>query len=238
MNDLTNVTRDAFMRLYKSRGIDTVDAKIKSILKDCETGTADVRDRGTIKGELSEVALECHLLYWMERLNYILTVKGLCIKAVDSRATAEIDILMATPCRVYLFECKSFKGKKTLTQECYLKGRSSEKDVYDQSKYHLQVLEPYIGKYRYPSSSKISPYQLILFELSTDDIDDKREEKWKRNIPLLTIDTIDAWLLNEFNKRTEVRWDLQGLANELQELNSSSEETFKFHMAKIMNRKK
>ena len=52
MNDLTNVTRDAFMRLYKSRGIDAVDAKIKSILKDCETGTADVHDRGTIKGDL------------------------------------------------------------------------------------------------------------------------------------------------------------------------------------------
>ena len=238
MNDLTTTTRTAFMALYESKGIDAVDAKIKSMLSACENGSAAVRDRSTIKGELSEVALECHLRYWMERLSYILTVKGLCIKSIDSRATAEIDVMMATPCRIYLFECKSFKGKKVLSKECYLKGGSSEKDVYDQSKYHLQILEPHIGQFRYPSSSKVSPYQLILFELSTDDIDDRREDKWKKNIPLLTLDTIDEWLLTELGKRTEVRWDLAGLTRKLKELNVNSESMFKFHMSKIMNRKK
>lgn len=226
------------MNLLYTKGIDRVDSKIKDLLLQCENGSAAVRDRSTIKGELSEIALECHLLYWVERLEHLVTVKSLCIKSQTSNATAEIDILLASPCRVYLFECKSFKGKKTLSKECFLQGGSSSKDVYEQSRYHLQILEQHISQYRYPSNSKVSPYQLILFELSSDEIKDVREDKWQKNIPLLTMNSLDSWLLHELKCQHEVRWDISGLTRKLKELDESSAKMFKFHMAKITHRKK
>lgn len=237
MGDLTETTRNAILTLYEHKGIDAADKKIKELLRQCESGNASVGDRSTIKGELSEMALECHLRYWTDRIKYLAVVKGLCIKSTISSATAEIDVLLASPCRVYLFECKSFKGKKTLTKECYLAGSSSSKDVFYQSKYHLQILEQHLADYHYPTESKISPYQLLLFELSSDSVDDQRDSKWKRNIPLLTLDTIDAWLLEEFQSNTLVQWDFIRLSKKLCDLNLTSKQMFKFHMAKITHRK-
>lgn len=238
MKDLNNVTRDALMNLMYSKGIDATDRKIKDLILQCENSKGNTRDRSTIKGELSEVALECHLLYWMERLRYLAVVKSLCVKSQFSNATAEIDIMLVTPCRVYLFECKSFKGAKTLTKECFLQGGSSSKDVYEQSKYHLEILEQYLRKFRFASASKVSPYQLILFELSSDGIRDMREDKWRRNIPVLTMDTFDKWLLTELQTRQEVQWDFAPLVEEITRLNESSSQMFKYHMAKIYNRRK
>lgn len=238
LKDLNNITRDALIRLMQTKGIDAADQKIKELILQCENNKGDTRDRSTIKGELSEVALECHLLYWMERLQYLAVVKSLCIKSQVSNATAEIDIMLVTPCRVYLFECKSFKGSKTLTKECYLQGGSSSKDVYEQSKYHLQILEQYFGRFRFPSTAKVSPYQLILFELSSDDVQDLREPKWRKNIPVLTMNTLDEWLLTELKARQEVQWNYAPLVEEIAQLNEHSSQMFKYHMAKIYNRKK
>lgn len=239
MHELNQMTRKAVFDVFEHSGIEAADAKIKDLLIQCEQGSSavSVRDRSTIKGELSEISLECHILFWMQHIKQLIAAKGLCMKSMVSNATAEIDMLLATPCRVYLFECKSFKGKKTLSKECFLQGTSSSKDVYEQSRYHLKVLEQHISEFRIPSQSKLSPYQLILFELSSDGIIDTREEKWKKNIPVLTADTFDAWLVNEFRQTTEVRWDLVGLSKKLRELDSKSAQMFKYHMTKIMNRK-
>ncbi len=68
--------------------------------------------------------------------------------------------------------------------------------------------------------------------------DDRRDSKWKKNIPLLTIDNFDEWLLKEFSRPTPVQWDFNRVMDKLTELEKSSDRMFKFHMAKIMGRKK
>lgn len=236
MSNLNEITRRAVLDLYYRKGIRAADAKIKELLVQCETQKGNTRERSTIKGELSEIALECHLLWWMQRSRYMMLVKSLCVKSLTSNATAETDLLLATPCKVYMFECKSFKGRKMLTKECYLKGESSEKDVFDQSKYHMEIMEQHLHDCHI-SSSKIAPYQLILFELSSEGIDDQRDDKWKRGIPLLTLDTIDAWFQKQFSQQHPVLWDFTRLTEKLRKLDETSDAMFKFHLKKIFNRR-
>ncbi len=143
---------------------------------------------------------------------------------------------IASPCRIYQFECKSFKGDKVLSKECYLKGKSSEKDVYEQSRYHLRILNEHIGDCHYPGTYKVKPYKLILFELSTTGISDERTEQWKRTIPLLTMNNLDTWIAEELQRSSEVQWDYGKLLKILADLDSKSEAMFKFHMQKIINR--
>ena len=237
MSDLKDITRKAVLNIYETKGLQAADAKISDLLVQCETWKDNTRDRSTIKGELSEIYLEYHLRWWMQYMKHMILVKGLCIKSVASKATAEIDILAGTPGRVYLFECKSFKGKKTVTKECFLQGEASSKDVYDQSKYHLELLDQHIADCRFVRTSKVPPYKLILFELSTDEADDQREDKWKKAIPLLTPNNFDKWFLNEFSKTQKVLWDYDSLKTRLAVLNADSEAMFKFHMKKINSRK-
>lgn len=238
MSSLNNLTHDVLMNLYFKKGIKAADAKVRQLLEQCETTSKDnIHDRGVIKGELSEVYLEYHLLWWMSHAQCLTTVKSLCMKSKESNATAEIDILLASPCRIYLFECKSFKGDKTLTKECFLKGKSSEKDVYEQSRYHLKILNEHICDCHYPGEYKTKPYKLILFELSTTGIDDQRAEQWKKTIPLLTMDTLDTWIAGELQRNSQVQWNYEKLTQALAELDAKSADMFKFHMHKIMNRR-
>lgn len=237
MKKLNEVTRTAVLNLYQHNGLDAADKKVRELLLQCETQKNNTLERSTIKGELSEIALEYHLLHWFNWSSYMLMIKSLCIKSKTSKATAEIDILLATPCRIYLFECKSFKGSKTLTNECFLQGASSKKDVFDQSKYHLQILEQHLADCRFVKTASPPPYQLILFELSSDDITDMREDKWKRTIPLLTLNTIDDWFKTEFQKGGNIIWNYDTLCKRLLKLNETSEKMFRFHMHKIINRR-
>lgn len=238
MRSLNSITRQAVMHIYETKGIKAADDKVKALLLQCETtGQTSARDRGTIKGELAEIYLEYHLLWWMEHAKNLICIKSLCMKSKESTATAEIDILLASPCKIYLFECKSFSGSKTLTNECFLRGRSSEKDVYDQSKYHLKILNEHIADCHYCGKFKSKPYKLILFELSSDETDDQRTDHWKQNIPLLTMNNLDIWLASELQKASEVQWNFGKLKEILVELNSTSEAMFNFHMKKIISRR-
>jgi hypothetical protein len=237
LSDLKEITRTAVLKIYREKGIKAADAKIMDLLVQCETWKDNTVDRGTIKGELSEIYLECHLMWWMQHTSNMLMLKSLCIKSKTSNATAEIDILAATPSKIYLFECKSFKGPKTLTKECFLQGGASSKDVYEQSKYHLELLEQHLAECRFTLKPKTAPYKLILFELSSDEIDDQREDKWKKWLPLLTPNNFDSWFAKEFSSIYPVLWSYDRLRTQLAVLNSTSEAMFKFHMKKINSRK-
>ena len=236
---LNTVTRNAVMDVFHRKGKFAADEKVRELLRQCESWKDRQQERSTIKGELSEVALEYHLLWWLSQVSPLTCIKSLCMKSKTSDSTAEIDILLASPFKIYLFECKSFKGEKTVTQECFLQGSSSSKDVYKQSKHHLRILEEHISCCRpvLREPIKIAPYQLVLFELSSNDLDDQRSDKWKKAIPALTLDTLDEWLLTEFSKNYCTQWDYEKLVPILKYLDSISEQTFKFHMAKILSRR-
>lgn len=227
-------TRLMLLNLYVKYGLKALDKKAMELIVECENNrqiTPSVR--GIIKGELAEVVVECHIAELIKTIPNIACVKGLCIRS-SWGSTTEIDLLMCTPCRVYLFECKSFSGRKTISDKCFLKGGSSSKDVFGQSAAHLKVLDEHIRPYMQNIGNKgCSPYKFLLFEFSSDDCCDCREEKYKEMIPLLTLKNIDAWLAEELSKTQKVNWDYTKVYETLKRLNISSAETFEQHLKRM-----
>lgn len=229
-------TRKLILAVYEQYGISAAFEKARAILKQCEDTKYPVAKRSAIKGELAEVVLEVFCAHLQKILPQCIISKGLCIyKQGDKRVTTEMDLVLFTPFCTYMFECKSYSGKKTLTDKCFLKSRSS-KDVYGQSRMHLDILWPYISPYmvklpKYPAGNP--PVQMILFELSSGDIDDQREPRYKELFPCLTLDTLLDWAQKEFGRKRVVLYDLARMEPVLRKLDAESAEVFKKHLARL-----
>lgn len=66
-------------------------------------------------------------------------MKSLCIARTDGKeGFTELDLTLFTPNKVYLFECKSYSGKKRLIDEgLMVTDRFAPFNVYKQSIMHL-----------------------------------------------------------------------------------------------------
>lgn len=226
--------RNALLDLYRRDGISAVKPKAKLLIQQCEREKIDYRQRVEIKGELAEVVLECYLAEYQKLIKPSIISKGLCVKNLRNGLTTEMDVTFFTPCRIYMFECKSYSGKKTLTAECTLTNNTTSKDVFGQSKYHMEVLNQYLAQFRLNQAMKgVSPYKLVLFELSSNECEDQRDEHWKKVIPLVTLDTLDSWIGQELNREMKVNWDLYRMLPMLRKLDATSAALFKQHLERL-----
>lgn len=231
-------TRESIMQCYKTYGLKTAATQTMKILKQSETEKIDFRLKTEIKGELSEVILECILLEIQRYIPSSIISKGLCIRDPVTKRTTEMDVTFFTPCKIYMFECKSYSGKKTLTAECTLTNKTTTTDVFSQSKHHMEVLNRYLVPYRLNRDLPgTSPYKLILFELSSVECEDVREDVWKNRIPLLNIDTIYPYLIQDMSTPQKVNWNLNQLVPILQQLDSQSRMLFKEHLNRLGGKK-
>ena len=234
---LATRTRDTIMACYAQYGIDTADKQIRRIIYQAEHSNIPIQAKSEIKGELAEVALEVYLLEIQKYLKNSVLSKGLCIRDVLSGRTTEMDVTLFTPCKIYMFECKSYAGKKILTKECTLAGTHTT-DVFSQSQHHMEVLNQYLSTFRVNRSVKgCSPYKLVLFELSTTDCEDRREDKWKRIVPLITLDTLWEFLCEEFTSTQKINWDFARMLPVISQLDKESPELFKEHMKRMRGTK-
>ncbi|MEG2262779.1 MAG: NERD domain-containing protein [Clostridia bacterium] len=232
--NLKDSTRRAMLECYKYQGLAAVKPKALEIMRQCESNVADFKTRCDIKGELAEVVLECYLMYVQKTIAPSILSKGLCIRNKNNGNTTEMDVCFFTPIRIYMFECKSYSGKKALTKECTLTNKTTSKDVYGQSLHHMTILNQYLTPYRTNVLDKgQSPYRLVLFELSSTECEDKRELKWKKAIPLVTLDNLEQFILNEFSTSAKINWDTPRMLPILQMLDKQSERNFKEHLKRL-----
>ncbi len=227
-------TRATILECYRQYGLARVDEQARKLITQCEHEKLDYRVRSDIKGELAEVVLECHLAEIQKYIPMSVVSKGLCIRDVNTKLTTEMDVTFFTPCRVYMFECKSYSGKKTITKECTLTNSTVSKDVYGQSLHHMQALNRYLVPYRLNRNVKgVGPFKLALFELSTRECSDQRDDVWKSRVPLLTLDNIQEFLVRELTTSNKVNWDIQGMIPLLQQLDAQSALLFKEHLKRL-----
>lgn len=230
---LAKRTRDTIMACYLKYGIEQADKQIRTIIQQAEHSKVPVAARSEIKGELAEVALEVYLLEIQKYLKNSILSKGLCIRDTLSGRTTEMDVTLFTPCKIYMFECKSYAGKKILTKECTLKGANTT-DVFSQSQHHMEVLNQYLSTFRINRSIKGgAPYKLVLFELSTTDCKDCRDERWKRLVPLVTLDTLWDFLCDEFTTSQKINWDFARMLPIINQLDKESPALFREHMNRM-----
>lgn len=234
--DVKNSTRQHVLKQYFAHGIESVIPCALSTIHEIENSKVDWRIRAEMKGELAEVTIECYLREMQKTVITVpsAVVKGLCVKGKRTGTTTEMDVTFFTPCRIYMFECKSYVGQKTITDRCTLTSGNVTTDVHRQSVQHMSFLNDHLDCCRVNRALKgDSPYKLILFELSSTSSVDMRTERDKATIPRITLEELPAWFNTEFNRTMKTNWDMLRVLPILKRLDSLSEQNFKEHLARL-----
>lgn len=170
-----------------------------------------------IRGEICEVVLLVMLEDYIKKNNLEkegwFLCQGLILKDLEnplSNYLTELDITLFTPKKIYLFECKSYKGDKKFIKECtlVLKNRKSNKsfDVYSQHIKHYKALYKYLVKFKYPLETKYKPYKIACFNFSEGVVTDERDSKYQNLFPVL--DESNLYDLFSTYKSEPVQWDI------------------------------
>ena len=220
--------------VYANKGWDSLYNCAWDLMRHCEKNAGEQKYR-QMKGEIAEVVLDCGLREIQESIKPSAVLKGLCIPLRSSKtATNNKSISVVTKYKMYMFECKSYKNRPVVTAECML---GDSMNVYEQSRYHMKALHEYIGRLCV-TNGKSKPYKLILFEMSSDGVDDQRTDENKARIPILNPSNFREYLMNDFKEHgTEEIWDVDGVHKVLLPLASKSDEMFKRHLARMINKK-
>lgn len=226
--------RAKILVIYQSQGLEAAKQACKTLMRQVYTIKDNPDLRNAVKGEICETILECFLIDIQKRCSPSILSKSLCIRNPNTGLTTEMDITFFTPNRIYMFECKSYSGDKIITDECTIKTPFISKDVAGQSKHHMTILNEYLDRFRCNRQIKgPSPYKLVLFEYSNKDIKDTRTNQWKTNIPVITIDTIDSWVEQEFTRETKINWNIPAMIPVLQKLDAQSKQLMREHIRRL-----
>lgn len=219
--------------IYQRKGYEEMVKCSWELMAQCEAKASDMAYR-QMKGEVAEVVLDFGLRELQKFIKPSAVLKGLCIKLRSNlRSTTEMDILFVTSKRIYMFECKSYKNRPKVTEECKL---GSDMDVAGQSKYHLKALHEYIGKLC--DKSKGTPYKFVLFEMSIEGVNDCRTEENKKRIPIYNPNNFIKEIINDYNNASDGVWDVKEVVRVLEPLAEKSNDVFKIHLNRMMHKKK
>lgn len=218
--------------VYKKKGWEGLYQCSWELMYHCEDN-AKFQEYRQMKGEIAEVVLDCGLRELQKVIKPSVVLKGLCIPVRSSKnATTEMDLVFVTERKIYLFECKSYKNKPVITGECML---GDNMDVAGQNKYHLKALHEYIGGIC--KKNRGTPYKLVLFEMSTEGVDDQRTEEMKKRIPVFNSKTFIKGILDDYQNSPEGVWNVKELIEVLEPLADNSGDVFKKHLNRMIHKK-
>lgn len=215
--------------IYNKKGFDVLVEKSWKIMELSENNASQEKYR-QVKGEIAEIVLEYALCEVQKHLTFpSVVLKGLCIPFRTGRnLTTEMDLVFITPYKIYMFECKSYKNRPVITKECLLNGKT---DVYKQHKLHTIALNQYISKYIL--SVKDRPYKCIFFEMSTEGVDDRRDDTWKKAIPVVNPENFVEYMVQSFKTYNKELIDVKGCIQILDKLDKNSDKMFKEHLKRL-----
>ena len=223
--------QSALWTVYQRKGYDVLTQCAWEVMAQCEKKAKEMSYR-QMKGEVAEVVLDCGLRELQQIIKPSIVLKGLCIPIRSTGGTTELDLTFITSRKIFLFECKSYKNKPKVTGECLL---GDNTDVAGQSKFHLKGLHEYIG--RLCNTQNGTPYKFILFEMSTEGVEDLRTPENKKRIPICTPNDFVTYVQNEYNKSNDGVWDVKEVVKVLEPLAKNSDKMFEKHLARMQKKK-
>lgn len=225
--------QNALWAVYKKNGYPALNNCAWELMCYCESNS-DKMEYRQMKGEIAEVVLDFGLRELQKSIKPSIVLKGLCIPMRDKpNNTTEMDVLFVTPKKIYMFECKSYKNRPKVTEECTL---GNDMDIAGQSKYHLKALHQYIG--RLCKKSKDPLYKFIFFEMSTEGVEDLRTDENKKRIPIMNPKNFIIELANDYKESKDDLWDVKEVAKVLEPLAKNSDKVFKVHLNRMIHKRK
>ena len=224
--------QNSLWTVYSKKGWESLYKCAWELMAHCEDNARDMSYR-QMKGEIAEVVLDCGLRELQKVVKPSTVIKGPCIPVRSSKnGTTEMDLLMVTSKKIYMFECKSYKNKPTVTGKCML---GDNMDVAAQSEYHLKALHEYIGGLCNKKAG--TPYKLVLFEMSTEGVDDQRTEENKKKIPILNPETFIKSIIYDYVNSPDNVWDVAEVNKVLEPLADGSGDMFKKHLNRMIHKR-
>lgn len=241
-NDISNFRNNLLLK-FEDMGISKFKDYCIRLISDLEKKRGE--EYNVLRGELAEVLLEAllrDLCDIMEKysIKYELIKNLAMLKRGDNGKlySSEIDVCICTEYRCYLFEVKSYKGKKTLTDECLLHGHS-DMNIYEQSRIHLDFFRHIFDDCRYKFAEGREnigkPFSLLFFEFSSDGVEDLRSNEWKERIKLINYRNFYKFFISEL-ENNQVQWDLNKLRVTLKKLNENRDIIMKYHVDRLKMR--
>lgn len=235
MDEVTSKIRDYILNSYEKNGYEYAFKIAQAYMNDSTNTQRDlgVKDFATtVRGELSEIFLEVCIRDFVAKHKNTFYVKGLCIERKDGKpGFTELDLTLFTSKRIFLFECKSYSGKKRLIDEgTMVTERFAPFDVFKQNRMHLDNFRKHIDSARLKDLTAGKPYSISMFSFNNEDILDLRTEEWKLKFPLNLETTIQDWLEENANPSIEDLWDIKKVYSIVSVLEKSSEANFKKHL--------
>lgn len=236
----TDNFRNNLLLKYEDSGILEFKDYCVSLMKELEKKHGE--EYNVLRGELAEVLLEALLrnlcdIFDEFGIKYEL-IKNLAMLKRGTNGklySSEIDVCLCTEYKCYLFEVKSYKGEKTLTNECLLHG-FKDMNIYEQSRMHLDFFRENFDdcRYKFVEGRKNipKPYKMIFFEFSSDGVKDLRNREWKDRVRLITYLNFHDFFMKELNDKV-VQWDLDKLRVTLKKLNDNREMIMSYHLARL-----
>lgn len=239
MSNIDNFRNNLLLK-YEDSGILEFKNYCISLIKELEKKHGE--EYNVLRGELAEVLLEALLrnlcdIFDEFGIKYEL-IKNLAMLKRGTNGklySSEIDVCLCTEYKCYLFEVKSYKGVKTLTNECLLHG-FKDMNIYEQSRMHLDFFRENFddSRYKFVEGRKNipKPYKMIFFEFSSNGVKDLRNREWKDRVKLVTYLNFHDFFMKELNDKV-VQWDLDKLGVTLKKLNDNREMIMSYHLARL-----
>lgn len=191
-------TYEKMMEVYQNRGKDGAIKAAEGILHSSACAD-DVEFKMELHGEVCECVLEILIrdeIKTNPNAKDWVFCKGTVLKDrknVKKEFFTEIDFILFTPECVFLFECKSYTGRKELICNGTVRRENgSYFDVYKQSVLHKEVLEKWIEDF--VLRGKIPVIQMCMFNFSNGELVDKRSRNARREMPCLDKDTVIPYI--------------------------------------------
>ena len=237
MSDINNFRSNLLLKCKKIGLVEFKDYCIELIAGLEKRG----KEYNQLRGELAEVLLEALLQDFCDILEsqgiHANLIKNLpLIKRSNGKLySSEIDVCLLTEYRCYLFEVKSYKGKKTLTDECLLHGYK-DMNIYTQSKMHLDFFNECFGECRLKYTDRrelITPFKLVFFEFSHHGVKDLRNNEWKDRVKLLTYENFYNFFIDEYNNWKYPQWNLDKAMKTMIKLDKNRDMIMKYHIERL-----
>lgn len=190
-------------------------------------------------GEIAETLLEILILDYIKRnnINNWIIKRGLILKDAtnpNSDFLTELDLTLFTPSTIVLFECKSYGG----TIEVFKKGavyREGKQiaDVFNQNLVHKNALNTNVE-----IASKGKPnYKIAYFHFALGTIKDKRDDKYKKLMPIVKLKNLDKFLDNIKNSEKD-NWNMKKISRILDIICKNNDKRINAHLNYVKSKHK
>lgn len=181
----------ALLQLYEQKGYDVFKQTCLNMKGNSWFNTSDY---GTFKGECAEVFLYVTILEFIKKFQ--LPWKAYLSLVIPHRRqepghTTELDLVLVSEQMITVFESKSYGGNKKITDVCTIKRKSGSKDIFGQNAMHCESLIKQIADFNINDQRGMKS---VLFSYAEGTLEDTRDPRYKKLMPVLTEDNILQYL--------------------------------------------